>query len=190
MKGVSMINVNDFKTGVTIEFDNNIYQVIEFQHVKPGKGSAFVRSKLRNLRTGATIDYTFNAGIKVSKAHIEKKKMQYLYSVGNAFIFMDLNTYDQIELNKSKIENETKFLKENMEVDIVYYNGEMLGIYLPDKVELKVIKTSPGVRGDTATNALKEAIVETNYKLNVPLFINEEDIIVISTYDGKYVSRK
>ncbi len=185
-----MINVNDFKTGVTIEFDNNIYQVIEFQHVKPGKGSAFVRSKLRNLRTGATIDYTFNAGVKVNKAHIEKKKMQYLYSMGNTFIFMDLNTYDQIELDRSKIENEVKFLKENMEVDIVYYQGEMLGIYLPDKVELEVIKTSPGVRGDTATNALKEAVVETNYKLNVPLFINEGDIIVISTYDGKYVSRK
>lgn len=185
-----MMNVNDFKTGVTIEFDNNIYQVLEFQHVKPGKGPAFVRSKLRNLRTGATIDHTFNAGIKVPKAHIEKKKMQYLYSMGNDYVFMDLNTYEQIELSKSKIENEARFLKEGLEIDIVYFNGEILGVYLPDKVELTVTKTTPGVKGDTATNALKEAEVETGHNLMVPLFINEGDIIVVSTEDGKYVGRK
>jgi elongation factor P len=185
-----MMNVNDFKTGVTIEFDNNIYQVLEFQHVKPGKGPAFVRSKLHNLRTGATIDHTFNAGIKVPKAHIEKKKMQYLYSMGSDYVFMDLNTYEQIELSKSKIENEVRFLKENLEIDIVYFNGEILGVYLPDKVELTVTKTTPGVKGDTATNALKEAEVETGHSLMVPLFINEGDIIIVSTEDGKYVSRK
>lgn len=185
-----MISVNDFKTGVTIEFDNQIFKVIEFQHVKPGKGAAFVRSKLRNLRTGAVVDHTFNAGIKVAKAQIDYKKMQYSYNAGDAYVFMDLETYEMIELPTKNIEWEGKFLKEGMEVQIEEFKGEFLGASLPDKVELKIIECEPAVKGDTATNANKTAIVETGLEVKVPLFVQDSDTIVVSTADGKYVSRK
>ena len=183
------INVNDFKTGVTITFENNIYSVIEFQHVKPGKGTAFVKAKLKNLRTGGTIEHTFNAGTKVDTARIEKKAMQYLYTMGDTYYFMNMNDYDQIELNKSSIGDNAKFLKENLEVYITFYEGEMLGIDLPDKVELKITHSEPGVKGNTSTSAMKDATLETGYTIKVPLFINEGETVIVSTKDGKYVSR-
>ncbi len=185
-----MINVNDFKTGVTIVVDDNIYQVIEFQHVKPGKGPAFVRTKLKNLRTGANIDYTFNAGIKVERAVVEKKEMQYLYNASDKYIFMNMETYEQLELSKELLENEVDYLKENLDVELVFYKNEMIGINLPEKIEMSVTKTEPATRGNTATSATKDAEVETGLIVRVPLFIEEGEIIIISTKDGKYVSRK
>ena len=185
-----MINVNDFKTGVTITLDGAIYQVLEFQHVKPGKGAAIVKAKLKNLRTGSIVENTFNAGIKVETAHIDKQNMQFLYSDGDKYNFMDMETYEQIELDKSQIEYEAKFLKENLEIYITFYKGEMLGLELPDKVVMTITHTEPAVKGNTTTNALKDAIVETGLLVKVPLFINEGEEIIVSTSDGKYVSRK
>lgn len=185
-----MISVNDFKTGMTIEVDGNLFQVIEFLHVKPGKGAAFVRSKLRNLRSGAVVDKTFNAGEKVEKAHIDHKTMQYLYSTGDEYVFMDNETYEQLELAKKQIEFELNFLKENMEVKIMMFGSEVLGVTLPDKVELQVIQADPAVKGDTATNAKKTVELETGFKVQVPMFIEEGEVLIISTLDGKYVSRK
>lgn len=185
-----MINVNDFKTGVTIKLDNNIFTVLEFQHVKPGKGPAFVRTKLKNIRTKATIDHTFNAGIKIETARIDKKKMQYLYNTGESYNFMDMETYDQIEILEDDIKSEIKFLKENLEVDITFYESELLGISLPEKVELEVITTEPAVKGNTTSSAMKDAVLETGHTIKVPLFVEESQIIVVSTKDGKYDSRK
>ncbi|UBH12274.1 elongation factor P [Macrococcus armenti] len=184
-----MISVNDFKTGLTIEVDNGIWRVMEFQHVKPGKGAAFVRSKLRNLRTGAIQEKTFRAGEKVGKAQIDNKRMQYLYASGDQHVFMDNESYEQLELPESTIEYELKFLKENMEVHIQMYEGETLGVELPNTVTLQVTETEPGIKGDTAQGATKAATVETGYTLNVPLFVNEGDLLIINTTDGSYVSR-
>ncbi|GAQ16392.1 elongation factor P [Oceanobacillus picturae] len=186
---ISMISVNDFKTGLTIEVDNDIWQVLEFQHVKPGKGAAFVRSKLRNLRNGNIQEKTFRGGEKVSKAHIENRKMQYLYASGDAHAFMDTNSYEQIELTTDQIQHELKFIKENMEVSIITYNGEILGVDLPNNVELEVIETEPGIKGDTASGGSKPAKLETGHSVQVPFFINQGDVLVINTSDGKYVSR-
>ena len=185
-----MINVNDFKTGMTISYENNLYQVLEFQHVKPGKGAAIVKTKLKNLRTGSIIEQTFNSGIKVPQAHVEKIKMQYLYSTGEEYTFMNMNTYEQVELRQSQIENESKFLKEGLEVLIFFYEGEMLGIELPEKVDYKITETEPAIKGNTATNATKDAIIETGLLVKVPLFIEQDEEIIVSTKDGKYVSRK
>ncbi|WP_019242527.1 MULTISPECIES: elongation factor P [Bacillus] len=184
-----MISVNDFKTGLTIEVDNGIWQVIDFQHVKPGKGAAFVRSKLRNLRTGAIQEKTFRAGEKVAKAHIENRKMQYLYASGDQHVFMDNETYDQIELSSAQIERELKFLKENMEVYIMTYQTETIGVELPNSVTLEVIETEPGIKGDTASGGTKPATVETGLIVQVPFFVNQGDKLVINTTDGSYVSR-
>jgi len=185
-----MMNVNDFKTGVTIQYDGGIYQVLEFQHVKPGKGSAFVKTKLKNLRTGAIIDHTFNAGIKVPTAHISKQKMQYLYVSGSTYSFMNMETYEQIELDESQISNDVKFLKEGLEVYITFYESEMLGLELPEKIDYVITSTEPAVKGNTATGATKDAIIETGMLVRVPLFIEEGEEIIVSTKDGKYVSRK
>lgn len=184
-----MISVNDFKTGLTIEVDGGIWQVIEFQHVKPGKGAAFVRSKLRNLRTGAIQEKTFRAGEKVAKAHIENRKMQYLYASGDNHVFMDNETYDQIELPSKQIEYELKFLKENMEVSIMMFQSETLGVQLPTTVTLEVTATEPGIKGDTASGGTKPATVETGLTVQVPFFVNEGDKLIINTSDGSYVSR-
>ncbi len=184
-----MINVNDFKTGVTIQMDGNIFQVLEFQHVKPGKGSAFVRTKLKNLRTGAVIDHTFNSGIKIPKAHIDKKQMQYLYEDSNGMHFMDMESFEQISLNVEKLSYEKKFLVDGQMVDVILFEQEVIGVNLPDKVKLKVESTPPGVKGDTASNATKEAILETGLVVKVPLFIENDELLIISTSDGKYVSR-
>ena len=184
-----MISVNDFKTGLTIEVDGGIWQVIDFQHVKPGKGAAFVRSKLRNLRTGAIQEKTFRAGEKVSKAHIENKKMQYLYANGDQHVFMDTSTYEQIELSSKQIEYELKFLKENMEVSIMMFQGETIGVELPNTVELEVVETEPGIKGDTASGGSKPATLETGVVVQVPFFVNQGDRIVVNTTEGTYVSR-
>ncbi|MFY0803550.1 elongation factor P [Peribacillus frigoritolerans] len=184
-----MISVNDFRTGVTIEVDNGIWQVIEFQHVKPGKGAAFVRSKLRNLRTGSIQEKTFRAGEKVAKAHIENRKMQYLYASGDSHVFMDNETYDQIELPASSIERELKFLKENMEVLIMTFQAETLGVELPNTVELEVAETEPGIKGDTSSGGTKSAVLETGLSVQVPFFINQGDKLLINTNEGSYVSR-
>ncbi|WP_100331534.1 elongation factor P [Bacillus xiapuensis] len=184
-----MISVNDFRTGLTIEVDGGIWRVVEFQHVKPGKGAAFVRSKLRNLRTGAIQEKTFRAGEKVAKAQIDNRKMQYLYASGDQHVFMDNQSYEQIELSSSQIEHELKFLKENMEVSIMMYQSETIGIELPNTVELKVVETEPGIKGDTASGGTKPATVETGLIVQVPFFVNEGDVLVVNTDDGSYVSR-
>ncbi|MGD6966993.1 elongation factor P [Rossellomorea vietnamensis] len=184
-----MISVNDFRTGLTIEVDNGIWRVMDFQHVKPGKGAAFVRSKLRNLRNGAIQEKTFRAGEKVAKAQIDNRRMQYLYANGDMHVFMDTDSYEQIELTASAIEYELKFLKENMEVQIMMYQGETLGVELPNTVSLSVTETEPGIKGDTATGGSKPATVETGLTVNVPFFVNEGDTLIINTTDGSYVSR-
>ncbi|MFV9510806.1 elongation factor P [Tepidibacillus sp. LV47] len=184
-----MISSNDFKTGLTIEVDGDIWQVIDFQHVKPGKGAAFVRSKLRNLRTGSIQEKTFRAGEKIARARIETKEMQYLYNSGDDYIFMDTNTYDQISIPASRLEREKKFLLENMNVFIISYQGEIIGIDLPNTVTLEVIETEPGIKGDTATGATKSATLETGLKIQVPLFVNVGDKVIIDTRTESYVSR-
>lgn len=184
-----MISVNDFKTGLTIEVDGGIWSVIEFQHVKPGKGAAFVRSKLRNLRTGAIQEKTFRAGEKVDQARIETRRMQYLYANGDSHTFMDLDTYEQIDLQTSQIQEQLQFLKENMEVHIQTYEGETLGVEVPNTVELEVVETEPGIKGDTASGGSKPATLETGYVVNVPFFVNVGDKLVVDTRSGVYVSR-
>ncbi|HCY7368600.1 TPA: elongation factor P [Staphylococcus aureus] len=184
-----MISVNDFKTGLTISVDNAIWKVIDFQHVKPGKGSAFVRSKLRNLRTGAIQEKTFRAGEKVEPAMIENRRMQYLYADGDNHVFMDNESFEQTELSSDYLKEELNYLKEGMEVQIQTHEGETIGVELPKTVELTVTETEPGIKGDTATGATKSATVETGYTLNVPLFVNEGDVLIINTGDGSYISR-
>lgn len=184
-----MINVNDIKNGLTVKIDNNIYTVVEFQHVKPGKGSAFVRTKLKNLRTGTTTEITFNAGVKIETAHVEKQNMQFLYNQGDTYYFMNMQTYDQIELNKSSLGDDVKYLKENLEVIISFYEGEVMGVILPDKIEYLITKSEPGVKGNTTSTAMKDAELETGMVVKVPMFINEGERILVSTSDGKYVSR-
>lgn len=184
-----MISVNDFRTGLTIEVDGGIWRVMDFQHVKPGKGAAFVRSKLRNLRTGNVNEKTFRAGEKVAKAQIDNRRMQYLYASGEQHIFMDNESYEQIELPASAIEYELKFLKENMEVSIMMYQGETLGVELPNTVELEVTETEPGIKGDTASGGSKPATMETGLVVHVPFFINQGDRLIINTTDSSYVSR-
>ncbi len=184
-----MVSSNDFKNGMSIKYDGHIYLIMEFMHVKPGKGGAFVRTKLRDMRSGTVIDYTFNAAEKVERAIIDKVKMQFLYDSGTHYVFMDNDTYEQVEVDKAQLENEMKYLVEGMEVEIVYCEGEILGINLPDKVTLKVTQCDPAVKGDTKTNALKDAYVETGLLVKVPMFIEEGESIIVSTLTGKYDSR-
>ena len=184
-----MFNVNDIKNGMTISYEGNVYQVVEFQHVKPGKGSAFVKTKLKNLRTNSTQEITFNAGIKLEKANVTKRALSYLYNDGDTYVFMDNSTYDQLELNKSKVADYIKFLKEGLVVEIVSYEGEVIGINLPEKVSYKVIETEQAVKGNTTSGAMKDATIETGYTVKVPLFIENGEEIIITTSDGKYSSR-
>ncbi len=184
-----MININDIKNGMTIIIDGNIYLILEFLHVKPGKGPAFVRIKLKNLRTGSTIEQTFNTNIKFEKAIVEKKPMQYLYGSGDTYNFMNMETYEQIDLTKDQLGDDAKFLKEGLDLDVTFYKGEVLGITLPEKIEYGISHTEPAVKGNTATNATKEATLENGLTIKVPLFINENDKIIVSTKDGKYDSR-
>ena len=184
-----MINVNDLKVGMTIMYDNNIYSVMDTQHVKPGKGAAFVQAKLKNLRSGSIIENRFNSSDKVEPARIEKKAMQFLYSMNDTYYFMNMSDYEQIELDKKLIGDDAELLKENLEVDIMFFEGEMLGMNLPDKIALKVTHTEPAVKGNTTSSAMKDATLETGKVVKVPLFIEEGEEILVSSKDGKYVSR-
>lgn len=184
-----MVNVNDIKNGMTIIFEDALYIVLEFSHVKPGKGAAFVKAKLRNLRTGSIVEKTFNSSIKLEKAMITRQNMQYLYNTGESYSFMNMETYEQIELTKDQIGDDAKFLKEGINVDITFYEGEMLGISLPDKIEYVITHTEPAVKGNTTNNALKDAELENGLKVRVPLFIQEGEAILVTTSDGKYDSR-
>lgn len=187
--GFIMISVNDFKTGLTIELDGGLWKVIDFQHVKPGKGAAFVRSKLKNLRSGAVQEKTFRAGEKVGRAHIENRKMQYLYATPDSYVFMDTDNYEQVELQAFQIEDELNYLLENMEVHLIMYGDETLGVSLPNTVTLLVEETEPGIKGDTASGGSKPAKMETGLMVNVPFFVNAGDKLIINTEDGSYVSR-
>lgn len=184
-----MISTADFKTGLTILYKDHIYQILEFQHVKPGKGSAFVRTKLKDCRTGSTIEYNFSAGEKLEQAIIEKKKMQYSYSMGDSYCFMDLETWEQIEIPTERLEWEKNFLVEGMEVTIIDFEGEILGIMLAEKVELEIAECDPNVKGNTAQNAQKSATLETGYRILVPLFIEAGEKVIVNTVEGKYCSR-
>ncbi len=184
-----MFNINDIKNGVTFVLDGQIYQVVDFLHVKPGKGSAFMKAKLKNLRTGGTLEKTFNTNIKLEKANIQRSTVQYLYNTGDTFNFMDLQTFEQLELTKDQVGDDRNYLIENMNVDVIQYEGELLGLVLPDKIELTVTETEPAVKGNTTNNATKDATLETGLLVRVPLFIEQGEKILISTKDGKYVSR-
>ena len=184
-----MINVNDIKNGVTIIIDGQIYQVVEFLHVKPGKGSAFMKTKLRNLRTGGIVEKTFNTNVKFEKANINKQNVQYLYNTGDTYFFMNMDNYEQLELSASQVGDNKNYLIENMNVYVILYEGELLGIDLPDKVEFTVVSTEPAVRGNTTNNALKDATVETGLVVKVPMFIEQGEKILVTTTDGKYSSR-
>ncbi|MBO0412048.1 elongation factor P [Enterococcus hulanensis] len=184
-----MISVNDFKTGLTIEVDGGIWRVVDFQHVKPGKGAAFVRSKLKNLRTGAVQEKTFRAGEKVAKAQIDNKKMQYLYDDGDNYVFMDMQSYEQIEMPKQQVAEEMLYVLENTELTVIMYGNEVLGVDLPNTVTLKVAETEPNIKGDTSSGGSKPAVMETGLTVNVPFFVNQGDKLIVNTQDGSYVSR-
>ncbi len=184
-----MYDTSDFRNGLKIEIDGTPFEIIEFLHVKPGKGGAFVRTKLKNLQTGAVLNKTFRSGEKVGKPDLVDRHMQYLYSQGDELVFMDLETYEQFTIPFEKIEDKAKFLKENMEVDILYYKNQPISIELPTFVELEVVETEPGFKGDTATGGTKPAVLETGAKINVPLFVNVGDKLKIDTRTGQYVER-
>ncbi len=184
-----MLSTNDFRTGSTVTIDGDAWQVVDFQHVKPGKGAAFVRAKLRNLCTGSIVEKTFNAGEKFPKAHIDRREMEYLYESDGAHIFMDTENFEQSELNKETLGNAINFLKENMKVNIMVYQGKVLGIDLPNVVELEVVETDPGIKGDTATGGTKSATLDTGYTVKVPLFIEVGNVLRIDTRTGEYVER-
>jgi len=187
--GKRMISVTDFKTGLTIEIDGELYTVVEFMHVKPGKGAAFVRSKLKNIRTGFTVERTFNSNEKVETARIEYREMQFLYKMDNDYTFMDTETYEQLTIPESKMGDATKYLKENMVCEIQIYQNEILGVQLPNTVELEVIATDPSFKGDTATGGSKPATLETGVVVSVPFFVEVGDIISVDTRTNQYLKR-
>jgi elongation factor P len=183
------ISTADFRTGLTIETGGEIYTIVEFQHVKPGKGGAFVRTKLRNLRTGAVTDKTFRAGERMEQAMIERRPMQFLYRGGEEFVFMDMETFEQIALSQASVGEGASYLKPDLEVSVISYQEETLGLELPNSVELTVTRTDPGLRGDTATGGSKPATLESGATVAVPLFINEGDVVRVDTRTGKYLER-
>ena len=185
-----MVNVNDIKNGMTVEDEGNIFQVVEFSHVKPGKGAAFVKMKLRNLRTGAIVEKTYNSSVKLAKANVQRKPMQYLYQAGDSYSFMDMNTYEQVELSKEQIGDDVKYLKENLSVDLIYFGDELIGVNLPEKIDYVITATENAVKGNTSSGAQKDATLENGMVIKVPLFISEGESVLVSTKDGKYVSRK
>ena len=184
-----MISAGDFKNGVTVEIDGNIYQILEFQHIKPGKGAAFVRTKLKNIISGGVVEKTFRPTEKFPKAHIDRKDMQYLYRDGDLFNFMDVETYDQIALNEDVVGDSLKFVKENEVVKICSHNGNVFSVEPPLFVELAITETEPGFKGDTAQGATKPATVETGAIVMVPLFVEQGDVLKIDTRSGEYLSR-
>lgn len=185
-----LIDINDIKNGMTVIIEGNLYQIVDFLHVKPGKGAAFMKTKLKNLKTNTTLEKTFQTNIKIQKANITKKTMQYLYNTGDTYYFMDMNTYDQVELSEKQIEDEKKYLKENLDVELVYFESELIGLNLPEKIEYTVTYTTDAVKGNTSQGAQKDATLENGLEIKVPLFINENDVVIVSSRDGKYVSRK
>jgi len=189
LEDVFMISAGDFRNGVTFEEDGNVLQVVEFQHVKPGKGAAFVRTKTKNVITGAVLEKTYNPTAKFPTAYIERREMQYLYEDSGLYYFMDTETYEQTPLNESELGDAFKFVKENEMVKVLSYKGKVFGVEAPNFVVLEVTKTEPGVKGNTATNTLKPAIVETGAEVKVPLFINEGEMIRIDTRTGEYMER-
>ena len=184
-----MISAGDFRNGITIEFENNIYQIIEFQHVKPGKGAAFVRTKLKNIINGGVVEKTFRPTEKCPQARIDRKDMQYLYEDGDLYYFMDTENYEQIGLNADSVGDALKFVKENEMVKVCSHNGNVFAIEPPLFVELVITDTEPGFKGDTATGATKPAVVETGATVYVPLFVDVNDVIKIDTRTGEYLSR-
>lgn len=184
-----MISAGDFRNGVTFELDGNVVSVIEFQHVKPGKGAAFVRAKLKNVIKGSIVERTFNPNDKYPEAFIERKDMQYLYNDSNLHYFMDMNSFEQIPINAGVLGDNFKFVKENMECKVLSYKGNVFGVEPPLFVELKVEKTDPGFKGDTATNVMKSATLETGAEIKVPLFVDEGDMIKIDSRTGEYMER-
>lgn len=184
-----MISAGDFRNGVTFEMDGNVVSIVEFQHVKPGKGAAFVRTKIRNVITGSVIEKTFNPNDKYPSAFVERKDMQYLYSDGDLYYFMDLESYEQLPINSNVLGDSFRFVKENMECKVLSYKGNVFGVEPPNFVELEVTATEPGVKGDTATNVTKPATLETGASIKVPLFINEGEMIRIDTRTGEYMER-
>lgn len=184
-----MVTAGDFRNGVTFEMDGNVYSIIEFQHVKPGKGAAFVRTKIRNVISGAVTEKTFNPNDKYPTAFIERKDMEYSYNDGDLYYFMDTETYEQIPIGPDNLSDNFKFVKENMDCKVLSYKDNVFGVEPPNFVELEVTKTEPGVRGDTATNTLKPATLETGAEIRVPLFINEGEMIRIDTRTGEYMER-
>lgn len=184
-----MISANDLRKGVTFEYDNDVYQVVDFQHVKPGKGAAFVRAKIRSVMQGGTKDVTFNPNEKFEAAHISNKDMQYLYNDGSLYYFMDPDTFEQIPVEKEAVEEAIPYIRENDMVMMKFYQEKPFSIEAPNFVELKVVETEPAIKGDTATNVTKPATVETGAVINVPVFVNEGDVIKIDTRSGDYLSR-
>lgn len=184
-----MISAGDFRNGVTIEFDNNIFQIIEFQHVKPGKGAAFVRTKLKNIKNGGVIEKTFRPSEKCPQARIDRKDMQYLYKDDGLYYFMDVENFEQIALDEASAADALKFVKENEMCKVCSHNGNVFAIEPPLFVELQITETEPGFKGDTATGATKPAVVETGATVYVPLFVEETDVIKIDTRTGDYLSR-
>jgi elongation factor P len=184
-----MIMAGDFRKGVTVEIDGVVWSISDFQHVKPCKGAAFVRTRLKNVMTGAVLERTFSPTDKYPLAHIETKDMEYLYSDGELYYFMDVETYEQIPLNFEQVEDAIDFIKENDQVKMRFYKGNAFSVEAPNFVELKVTETEPGFKGDTATGTTKPAVVETGYHIAVPLFVNEGDVIRIDTRTGEYMSR-
>ncbi len=184
-----MISAGEFRNGVTFELDGNVFQIVEFQHVKPGKGAAFVRTKLKNVITGGVVEKTFRPTEKMPKAHIERKDYEYLYSDGDLYYFMDQETYEQMPLNGDQLGDSLKFVKENMVVKVLSYKGSVFGVEPPTFVELEVTETEPGFKGDTSTGATKPATLETGATIMVPLFVNQNDFIRVDTRTGEYMER-
>lgn len=184
-----MVSAGDFKNGLTVEIEGNIFQILEFQHVKPGKGAAFVRTKMKNIINGGVVEKTFRPTEKFEQAHIDRKEMQYLYSDSDLFYFMDVETYDQIAVNADTVGESLKFVKENENVKVISYQGSVFSIEPPITVELDIIETEPGFKGDTAQGATKPAIVETGAQVMVPLFVEQGDKLKIDTRTGEYLSR-
>ena len=184
-----MITAGEFRKGVTIELDNSVWNIVDFQHVKPGKGAAFVRTKIKNVITGAVLERTFNPTDKVPRAIVETKEMQYLYGDGDLYYFMDTETFEQLPLNRDQVDEAMYFVKENTPVTIRFFKGAAFSVEPPNFVELQVVEAEPGVRGDTASNVQKNAVLETGFRIQVPLFVNEGDMIRVDTRTGEYMER-
>ena len=183
------ISVNDLKNGITLELDNGLFQVVEFQHVKPGKGGAFVRTKIKNVRTGAVIDKTFNAGIKVEQAIVDRQDMQYLYQDGSDYVFMNTSTYDQMQVPRETLGEAADYLVEQMVAQIAMYQAEIIGVEIPASVELGIADTEPGVQGDRVSGARKPATLDTGKDIQVPLFVEVGDTVKVDTRSGDYITR-